>query len=117
MTSGKSPNSFSMCRVLLVTTTLLVCLVAVLSHKVLQRGSLSSRGASFELTLLAADVRTIVSAISYLLDPEPADPSENAVYSSNLKASPQGVMGTPSNNLPDFGIRPLATLNSAPKPS
>lgn len=82
MKSRHAPRSFSIGRVLIIMGILLLCLISLLSHSLLKRGPFvetpSSRSVSFELSDLAADVRTVIAAISYLLDPESSEPVQNA---------------------------------------
>lgn len=80
-------------KVLLGTLLCLVVLLGALSYAVLGRGqtieSSSSRSAAFRQAQFTADVRTVTAAISYLLEPEPAELIESSAYSLSLKnASP-----------------------------
>ena len=74
MKARQASQGFSVGRVLMVITMLLACLVALLSYDLLGRGQVIQRpdslSTSFKMTQLAADVRTVAAAISYLLYPE-----------------------------------------------
>jgi len=95
-----SPGWLVIRRMLLCTALVLTCLIALLSYALFGRGQTiqlqRSKSQSFEMERLMADARTVVAAISYLLEPEPACPIPSSPYNPNVQTS-QILLGQASN--------------------
>jgi len=77
--------------VLIAATILLVCIVGALSYTLAGRAQTVplrlSRAKTFELAQLAADVRTVTAAISYLLEPEPPSSAPDSPPAWNFSSA------------------------------
>jgi hypothetical protein len=116
MKTREDSQSFSLIsRVLVATTMFLVCLIALLSYKLLaQNQTIQSQSSakSFELAQLVADVRTIAAAISYVLEPEPTTPS--SPVSPNAVNAPQFLLGQASPRSSGFSNQSTLSRTNHP---
>lgn len=81
---------------LLFTLVLLVTLLGALSYALF--GYKQAISTPYQMAQLPADVRTMMAAISYLLDPESDQPVESRVSGWNLEFHGPAITETPITN-------------------
>jgi len=97
MNTPPQPRNMSfVSRVLVGLMVALLCLVGALSYAVLdggQRVHATSRSTSREIASFIADARTVMSAISYVLESEIENPSANLAYRQDVSHMPSSQPG------------------------